>query len=398
MKYRFLKEMGIFFSCVTLTAGMSAAAEPAKNGWEYTKAEKEGFIEYTFEEVNLKLPENWEGKLETKDEGDCIGFFHKDSMEAGNQDGEEGCGALFWLNCSKDYKFVENTSVYYLVGSGKKGVYYITVPGDLHGYQKDEAILNEWMEMSEKVEEIWKGADSRNPGAPMLTTDAVNFRDENNLESRVSEVIPQDAAVWVTGNLTDGWAQVNYNGKDGYVKADYLEFPDDISSCLLKEEEETDGNGIYDDNKETDGDAAGIARQRDDSAVMYNVYGEEVLISAASDGNWYDENGVYFGTDEEIREAGIRGTTVVNGNGEVYFWTVPKRDTPDSDIPYQGANGAMLYDGNGNGVLVQQADDGYWYDENGVCYGYWEEIQDAGITGAPITNENRETYYWTAQN
>ena len=39
----------------------------------------------------------------------------------------------------------------------------------------------------------------------------------------------------------------------------------------------------------------------------------------------------------------------------------------------------------------------YYYDENGVNYGYWEDIDDAGINGDPITNENGETYYWTTQ-
>ena len=46
---------------------------------------------------------------------------------------------------------------------------------------------------------------------------------------------------------------------------------------------------------------------------------------------------------------------------------------------------------------IQQAEDGNYYDENGVNYGYWEDIDDAGINGDPITNENGETYYWTTQ-
>ena len=62
-----------------------------------------------------------------------------------------------------------------------------------------------------------------------------------------------------------------------------------------------------------------------------------------------------------------------------------------------GAFSSMLYDKDGNAVHIQQAEDGNYYDENGVNYGYWEDIDDAGINGDPITNENGETYYWTTQ-
>lgn len=346
MRDKFLKGMRIFLGCGTLAAIMpvAAGAEPMEEIWEYTQQNENSYIVYAFKEVELKLPKTWEGKYEMKVEDESVGFFHRDSLEAGNQDGEEGCGALFWLNYSEDYGFVENTPEYYLVGSGSKGVYYITVPGDLHGYQKDEGILNEWMKMSGEVEEIRKNADSQNPGAPMYTTDAVNFRDKDEMESKVLDVIPSDSEVWVTGNFVNGWAQVNYNGEDGYVKMDYLEFPDDISAYLPEDAGESDRDNSYDNDAETEEETAG-AGQQEDSADL---------------------------------------------------GTVSK--TNDSDIPYQGADGAILYDSNGDSVLVEQADDGYWYDETGVCYGYWEYIQDAGITGAPITNENGETYYWTAQN
>lgn len=62
-----------------------------------------------------------------------------------------------------------------------------------------------------------------------------------------------------------------------------------------------------------------------------------------------------------------------------------------------GFNGCYLYGEDGKEVYVEQSEDGNWYDENGVCYGSREEIDDAGINGDPVTNENGETYYWSTQ-
>lgn len=62
-----------------------------------------------------------------------------------------------------------------------------------------------------------------------------------------------------------------------------------------------------------------------------------------------------------------------------------------------GFNGCYLYGEDGKEVYVVQSEDGNWYDENGVCYGSREEIDDAGENGDPVTNENGETYYWTTQ-
>ena len=62
-----------------------------------------------------------------------------------------------------------------------------------------------------------------------------------------------------------------------------------------------------------------------------------------------------------------------------------------------GFNGCYLDGEDGKEVYVEQSEDGNWYDENGVCYGSREEIDDAGENGDPVTNENGETYYWTTQ-
>lgn len=378
MKHEFMKVMGVLGSCIFLTASVNAAAS-AGDIWEYTNSKEHGFIVFEFKEMNLKLPGSWEGKFQLKKEGDSIGFYHKESLELGTLDGEVGCGALFWLNRCDDYSFVDTEPSYYLVGSGENGVYYITLPGDLHGYQKNEEVLKEWMEMSDDVMEIRQEADSGNPGAPVLTKTALNLRSKNAIDGKILDVIPPKTAIWITGNLETGWVQADHNGKSGYVKADYLKFPDDISSYLPQ-------------NSDDD------TQKIEDSIVMYTINGEKVTIFMSSDGNWYDENGTYCGTDEEIQDGLKNGGILVNENGTAYFWALQDSAISGDDIPFQGASGAILYDSDGNGVHVEQATDGYWYDENGVCFGYWKDIDDASITGEPITNENGEVYYWTTPN
>ena len=41
----------------------------------------------------------------------------------------------------------------------------------------------------------------------------------------------------------------------------------------------------------------------------------------------------------------------------------------------QRADQAMIYDSEGNGRLISEADDGNWYDSDGNYYGSWEDIE-----------------------
>ena len=72
-------------------------------------------------------------------------------------------------------------------------------------------------------------------------------------------------------------------------------------------------------------------------------------------------------------------------------------DEQENIMNQTGFNGCYLYGEDGKEVYVEQSEDGNWYDENGVCYGSREEIDNAGENGDPVTNENGETYYWTSQ-
>lgn len=413
MKHRYLRGMGLLAAGSVLGVGMAAAAyaNTGEKRWEYVADKKEDNIVCSFRELKLSLPEEWEGKYDTETEEDSIAFYHKASREAGDKDGEVGCGYLFWLNYSENMDFTEKGPGYYLVGSGENGVYYITVPHDLHGYQKDARILKEWQDMSRDIEWICKNVNADNPGAPMYTTTGVNLRNGKSTEDKVLDVISSDSLVWVTGNMESGWVQVNHDDDKGYIKRDYLEFRKNWEADSVDSGENDTGSGKADnlaepgespsrDNKDTDEnnapkDDSEIPPQGAFQAVMYGSDGSSVLIKQASDGNWYDEAGVYYGTGDNIGDAMISGDSVTNSNGETFYWTLPEVEGEDPEIPPQGAFQAMMYNADGESVVIRPGDDGNWYDESGVYYGSSDTVNDALSSGASITNANGETYYWS---
>lgn len=393
MKQKFLKGMGVILTCGSLIVSISSSAwaKVPQAAWEYADDTEKGRIIYDFEEVVLKLPKDWEGKYEIEEQGDSAAFYHKASKEAGEKDGEESCGYIFSLNWSDNYDFAKNLPNYYLVGSGKDKVYYITVPGDLHGYHKNEELLNEWKKMSDDVTEICKSAVSEYPGAPMYTTSDVNFRDGQTTNSKVLDVIPSDSEVWVTGNLDMDWTYVAYDEKKGYVKSDYLEFPSVIDQAG---EEKSDTGDETNSNTGTDkgtssgsGNNSEIPPQGAFQMVLYNIYtDEDVIVKRGDDGNWYDDDGVSYGDAEALMD---EGSMIINENGDTFYWQILEK-TPSGAIR-QGAFQAMLYRSNGEGVLVKYRDGG-WYDENDVLYG---NVDDAMDTGEQIVNENGEVFYLT---
>ncbi|CAA9562947.1 MAG: hypothetical protein AVDCRST_MAG87-1721 [uncultured Thermomicrobiales bacterium] len=58
--------------------------------------------------------------------------------------------------------------------------------------------------------------------AYMTTTAAVNFRTEPSTSSAIIQVIPAGARVVPNGALSNNFAQVTYNGKQGWVSTAYL--------------------------------------------------------------------------------------------------------------------------------------------------------------------------------
>lgn len=392
MKRKNITKLGLVLACGVLLAGVPVLAKTqTEQKWEYTQKQQTGGLVYAFDELELTLPSTWDGKFVTEVQDGSITFYHKDSLEAGNKDGETGCGALFTLHCSADYDFVENLENYYLVGSGEKGIYYATVPGDLHGYQKDQAILGQWVTMSDETQEIFQNIKTKNPGAPVYTNTGVNFRDKDSLAGKVLDVIDADTRVWATGNLELKWTKVRYDDQDGYVSSDYLEFPDLTEEEDLAYETGQSGNT---DKKNTasnsKNDEEEIPFQGFDQCTVFDAEGNRHTIKMAEDKLWYDENGVLFGNYDYI-DSSIERRSITNEYGEKFTFTYPSDEveTDDDEIPFQGFDQCIVYSAEGTPYLIKAAEDKNWYDEFGVCFGSYEDVLNSDTS---ITNENGETF------
>ncbi len=68
------------------------------------------------------------------------------------------------------------------------------------------------------------GAGPDSTSGTAMTTANVNMREMPSTESKVLLVIPTGAKVPLTGNMSNGFASVTYNGKQGWVHKDYLKF------------------------------------------------------------------------------------------------------------------------------------------------------------------------------
>lgn len=151
-----------------------------------------------------------------------------------------------------------------------------------------------------------------------------------------------------------------------------------------------DTSGEYDSEDKTgsEDDTVQFESQLGDEAILHSPDGEDVTVTRSDDGEFYDENGVWY---PDLDKLSIFGDLVTNENGESFYWG-PSWKEGDPVIPDQRAAQAMMYKADGSSVLIKLSDDGNWYDENGVSFG---DVDDALTAGDPVTNENGETYYWT---
>ena len=213
------------------------------------------------------------------------------------------------------------------------------------------------------------------------------------MSGKILDVIPSDTEIWITGNLEQDWVKANFDNEDGYVSTDYLELPD-----LSDEEGKSENSGSSyekEDTKDSDADAQNSSEKEENAdnedssggdgedkteiplqgfnqCVVYDENGNARTIKEAEDMNWYDEDGVYYGTFEDVDD-GIEQGSITNENGETYYFRV-------QDIP--GSDTRVIDDGNGTNIEISRGDDGLWYDEEGNCY---------GADGAAMIQENEET-------
>lgn len=173
---------------MTVLSGMAmhAFADVPEDIWEYVQLEDEDDnIIYDFKEVEVAVPQDWEGKykFETSENQDGTGssvtFYHPASREAREKElgyKNEG-GVLFSVCYSENYDFLDVLPSYQIIGSGEKGVYYLMFPTDVQGYLDGGKIWAEWETLTDDYDWIEARAQMIAPGEGIVDMDKVEEQD-----------------------------------------------------------------------------------------------------------------------------------------------------------------------------------------------------------------------------
>lgn len=193
---------------MTVLSGMAmhAFADVPEDIWEYVQLEDEDDnIIYDFKEVEVAVPQDWEGKykFETSENQDGTGssvtFYHPASREAREKElgyKNEG-GVLFSVCYSENYDFLDVLPSYQIIGSGEKGVYYLMFPTDVQGYLDGGKIWAEWETLTDDYDWIEARAQMIAPGEGIVDMDKVEEQDAPSGDSSAagsSEYIVADSS------------------------------------------------------------------------------------------------------------------------------------------------------------------------------------------------------------
>ena len=123
-------------------------------------------------------------------------------------------------------------------------------------------------------------------GAGYTTGSALRMRTEASTSSDIVTTLDKSVAVAILDDTTDGWFKVAYNGKTGYVSADYLR---------------VDQDNVFETYGRVNGDGVNVrADASTDAEILASVdTGTIVTINGLVDG-WYDVT-CQYGTEGYIR-------------------------------------------------------------------------------------------------
>ena len=123
-------------------------------------------------------------------------------------------------------------------------------------------------------------------GAGCTTGSALRMRAETSTSSDIVTTLDKSVAVAILDDTTDGWFKVAYNGKTGYVSADYLR---------------VDQDNVFETYGCVNGDGVNVrADASTDAEILASVdTGTIVTINGLVDG-WYDVT-CQYGTEGYIR-------------------------------------------------------------------------------------------------
>lgn len=172
-------------------AVMTAQAEASENLWEYETAyDDEDNIIYDFEEIEVTLPADWDGKYAMEEISDGICFSLQSIRDEYSEDTlQPYTGELFSLHCSQDYDFMEEPAWWSILGSSDESVYYLTVMQGNPYFGSSAEAAEEWKDLSQDISWIVEHAVVTNPGEGVADPD--NMDDEAEADS---EYILEDSS------------------------------------------------------------------------------------------------------------------------------------------------------------------------------------------------------------
>lgn len=170
--------------------------------------------------------------------------------------------------------------------------------------------------------------------------DGLNLREDFSVTSEILTVIPQGAAVHVTGIVklggeNIGWSRVEYDGEKGYV----------ASGNLVDSEDEVSGSGSSED----------MGNKVSDYRFMYHADGSMEQIAVMSDGSYYDMNG--------NRVVGFADGACHMYDGTVLYAFDPTINSVDDYI--SGSIRIPVTNESGDSLYITEGEDGYFYSEDG---------------------------------
>ncbi len=115
------------------------------------------------------------------------------------------------------------------------------------------------------------------------------------------------------------------------------------------------------------------------AATVYAMTGTALSIYKATDGNWYDKNGIKF--------TWLTDTKLTNDDGDSFT------TSPTFGSTYFTGNSTTVYSLSGTPVTIRENTDGYWYTDSGVKMTWLDGSRlesdggEAFVTDQPDTND-----------
>ena len=132
-----------------------------------------GETRYEFDEVAVRTPASWQGKVMVIEYDDRAVFCHEDTRRLWREKkGVESGGVLFelCLSLTEDFRNLPSCQT---IGQSERGYYYLRFPTDDQAYAEEAAVAREYLAMQQDIDVIRKSASLKvfrdAPATPLPT-------------------------------------------------------------------------------------------------------------------------------------------------------------------------------------------------------------------------------------